>query len=1328
MAGGSEDDIPGSGAIFTFGKSRFADNVPSKFWFKNDKALKICCGDDHTALITGNGKLYMFGVNNWGQLGLGTKAAVNKPTCVKALKTEKVKLAACGRNHTLVYTSRGNLYVAGGNSEGQLGLGDCKERVSFERLPFFRGREAIKMLAAGCNTSAALTGEGKLFMWGDNREGQIGLGNESRALKPRDVAVGRPVTWVSCGCCHSAFVTVDGHLYTFGECGGGRLGLPPKQWDSHRVPQVVQGIPDRVTQVACGGGHTVALTERDIYSFGMGQFGQLGHGTFVFQASLPRLVDHFQKGKVRQVVCGENHSAVITDSGLLYTFGDGRHGKLGLGEETYTNQFKPTLCPRFLKYHVQSVACGGYHMLVLARPRSRSSRQVSLEEDDITEDSLGTSYSEVQEGSVTYPTVPRSMSARVRRRRREQSQEQFGLMVQTHLKSGFFRTSLPFSSRIIHLRPPSTEPATRGLQNGLSTFRPIPSRTEKVTSKDPEDTEDNEMKMKDLGGTTDKLNLDVKGVKRHDLEEGSRPPEGRLVPMGRDAGLTVQQALSPGVRHAPHPLQHRAELKQRSTQSPLCKAASDSQEDIFTARKRKQSERPGASACELDERKQLPDLGGSSETLPELRKPTEVKIKQKKGTTNWTEAQGTVKGWKEKLISVENKVVESRPSAKVKSTPVKVTSEGTRVLSHPGEGVQTPKRVPSHPGEGVQTPKRVPSHPGEGVQTPKRVLSHPGEGVQTPKRVLSHPGEGVQTPKRVLPSGVKSLKEVSENNSSCISPASKRKSSSSPNLTPDTSAVVSDACSRREGQKNSTECKEKGQKVVSEVAGRRQEGVVREQVGLVHLVTEVLAEQAESALDIERTYKISQRASRSEMLSERRADARSFWSESVKSDSFRSGKKTAVRINVLPEARGSRHKLQESSLDQNHGKTQNHESEPLADEFESSAKAESSKGSTFGEKSSSEAEHKDDCESETKSSDEESDGGFQKKHTVSRRVMITGDQEEGTDTEESETEKPESEDEEEDAEESKESETAAPESEEQSQSETEKMGEMLDGVSAEEEEDDEEDSGEEEKDKSGGEEDDEEDSDEEESVDDVEQEGNEEDENESDVGEEVEGDEEDGNESDGEEEEEGDVEESDGEEEEDGDEEESVGEEEEEGDEEESVGEEEDEEESVGEEEEEGDEEESVGEEKEDAEEEMDHGLSLSEEDKESGEEETEEETEESGGEDEGDENEKKDDEAEEGEGVEEEDSENENKSEHEEAEDEENEEKEGKVKEEMEEESTGKRKKGEERQKSRPAVAAHKSKSGRLHARGGPSAAESRSQESQRFWNNVLPQYLNLK
>uniref|UniRef100_A0A3Q2FJ74 X-linked retinitis pigmentosa GTPase regulator-like n=1 Tax=Cyprinodon variegatus TaxID=28743 RepID=A0A3Q2FJ74_CYPVA len=177
------------------------------------------------------------------------------------------------------------------------------------------------------------------------------------------------------------------------------------------------------------------LSEDDVYSFGLGQFGQLGHGTFIFESRLPRPVEHFQKGRALRVSCGENHTAVVTEGGLLYTFGDGRHGKLGLGEENFTNQFKPTLCPRFLKYHVQAAVCGGCHMVVLARPRDPSAPDVLLEDDDVTEDVLERPYVELL-GDAAVPSLQRSLSARVRRRERERSPDQFGTMMGT-LPAGF---------------------------------------------------------------------------------------------------------------------------------------------------------------------------------------------------------------------------------------------------------------------------------------------------------------------------------------------------------------------------------------------------------------------------------------------------------------------------------------------------------------------------------------------------------------------------------------------------------------------------------------------------------------------------------------------------------------------------------------------------------------------------------------------------------------------------------------------------------------------------------------------------------------------------
>ena len=65
------------------------------------------------------------------------------------------------------------------------------------------------------------------------------------------------------------------------------------------------------------------------------------------ESALPRLVVSLDQLKVTSLSCGENHSLVTTSSGHLYTFGDGRHGKLCLDLETLTNQFSPAHVDRF---------------------------------------------------------------------------------------------------------------------------------------------------------------------------------------------------------------------------------------------------------------------------------------------------------------------------------------------------------------------------------------------------------------------------------------------------------------------------------------------------------------------------------------------------------------------------------------------------------------------------------------------------------------------------------------------------------------------------------------------------------------------------------------------------------------------------------------------------------------------------------------------------------------------------------------------------------------------------------------------------------------------
>ncbi|XP_036857437.1 X-linked retinitis pigmentosa GTPase regulator isoform X3 [Manis javanica] len=413
-----EEVVPSSGALFTFGKNKFTENIPSKFWFKNDIPTFLSCGDEHIAVVTGNNKLYMFGSNSWGQLGLGSNSFVGKPTCVKALKPEKVKFAACGGNHTIISTEGDKLYATGGNNEGQLGLGDTKDRNTFHLIGLFTSQHKVKQLSAGSNTSAVLTEDGELFMWGENSEGQIGLEDITNISVPHQVTIGKPISWISCGYYHSAFVT-KGELYTFGEPEHGKLGLPYELLINHRTPQRVPGIPEKVIQVACGGEHTVVLTEKAVYTFGLGQFGQLGLGTSVFETSEPQMIGTFKDQRITYISCGGSHTAVIADMGIMYTFGDDHHGKLGLGVKNFTNQFIPTLCCNFLSFTVRLVSCGGCHMLVFATPRLGVAEEVELEKrsESCFSAMASLSISDQPSGNVLH----RTLSARMRRREREKS-------------------------------------------------------------------------------------------------------------------------------------------------------------------------------------------------------------------------------------------------------------------------------------------------------------------------------------------------------------------------------------------------------------------------------------------------------------------------------------------------------------------------------------------------------------------------------------------------------------------------------------------------------------------------------------------------------------------------------------------------------------------------------------------------------------------------------------------------------------------------------------------------------------------------------------------
>lgn len=101
----------------------------------------------------------MFGHNDYGQLGLGHTKTITKPSCLKYLKPFRSVHVACGKGHTIVSTECGKLFSFGSNSDGQLGLGDLNDRLVPQMIKNDDSEDGkIVALAAGCLHSAYLTG------------------------------------------------------------------------------------------------------------------------------------------------------------------------------------------------------------------------------------------------------------------------------------------------------------------------------------------------------------------------------------------------------------------------------------------------------------------------------------------------------------------------------------------------------------------------------------------------------------------------------------------------------------------------------------------------------------------------------------------------------------------------------------------------------------------------------------------------------------------------------------------------------------------------------------------------------------------------------------------------------------------------------------------------------------------------------------------------------------------------------------------------------------------------------------------------------------------
>jgi alpha-tubulin suppressor-like RCC1 family protein len=323
----------------------------------------VHAGGNHSFILMENGDLYAFGNNIWGQLGLGEEELYSIPRKLDGFGP--VRAVSAGDMHSLFLLKEGIVFSSGFNYFGQLGLGGRENRLIPEQIP---GLEEVKALSAGETHSLTLSESGEIFSFGLRTDGQLGdsfYKVEEAALKLESMIsppliieslIGKNVKEISAGYRFSLVLLENGEVYSFGNGNRGQLGHGDSE--TKMKPEKIESITEAVA-IATGNNHSLVLLENgELYSFGRGAEGQLGHGnreTVLF----PIIVEF--PGNIKAIAAGEKHSLILTEEGHVYSFGSGANGVLGHGDQE--DRLVPTRIEAL--ENVRAIAAGRTHSIVL---------------------------------------------------------------------------------------------------------------------------------------------------------------------------------------------------------------------------------------------------------------------------------------------------------------------------------------------------------------------------------------------------------------------------------------------------------------------------------------------------------------------------------------------------------------------------------------------------------------------------------------------------------------------------------------------------------------------------------------------------------------------------------------------------------------------------------------------------------------------------------------------------------------------------------------------------------------------------------------------------
>jgi alpha-tubulin suppressor-like RCC1 family protein/regulation of enolase protein 1 (concanavalin A-like superfamily) len=321
--------IPNSGR----GRELISSQYLASFTGRADTSLtsgKLSLGKDHGLALSSDGKLTAWGGNDYGQLGDGTQTDKEAPVNVGSLSG--IAAVTAGKSHSVAIGTGGLLFTWGNNSKGQIGNGaTAMARTTPFQVAAFTTTNAAVSASVGDGYTLACTADGKVWSWGDNSKGQLGVpvSTASRSL-PAQVGGLTGVIAVAAGDTHSLALKSDGTVWAWGDNTDGQLGDGTKTLRTAPVQVICAGTQIALTdvvQIAAGINFSVARkADGTVFSWGLNNSGQLGDGTTTARLAAVQVSG---LSGIWSICAGDTHALALRADGRVWGWGSNTHGELG---------------------------------------------------------------------------------------------------------------------------------------------------------------------------------------------------------------------------------------------------------------------------------------------------------------------------------------------------------------------------------------------------------------------------------------------------------------------------------------------------------------------------------------------------------------------------------------------------------------------------------------------------------------------------------------------------------------------------------------------------------------------------------------------------------------------------------------------------------------------------------------------------------------------------------------------------------------------------------------------------------------------------------------